>query len=57
MIRSMMEFGQSIDWKEALEIVTHETEYSAKPLLEYFQPLDKWLTKVIEEEQIILGWN
>jgi peptidyl-dipeptidase A len=41
-LKSMMETGATIDWREHLE-ANLGTEVSAKPLLDYFSPLLVWL--------------
>ena len=39
----MLEMGASEPWPEALEAFPGTKEMSAKPMLEYFAPLMKWL--------------
>ena len=39
----MLEMGASKPWPDALEVFTGTREMSAKPMLEYFAPLKKWL--------------
>ncbi|ESO96402.1 hypothetical protein LOTGIDRAFT_115941 [Lottia gigantea] len=55
--REMLALGSSIPWPEALERFTGSREVSAKPLLEYFQPLMNWLEEVNEENESIVGWK
>ncbi len=41
-LKSIMEPGASVDWRELLREKTG-SDLSAKPMLEYFAPLQKWL--------------
>ena len=52
----MMSLGSSITWKEGLKMVTGTNEYSARPLLQYYQPLYEWLLKMIRNYNIPVGW-
>ncbi|MEE6468385.1 hypothetical protein FKM82_008271 [Ascaphus truei] len=52
-LRDMLELGQSKPWTEALQSITGGTEMDAKPLLNYFDPLYKWLQQTnLETESI-----
>ncbi|QSB43753.1 M2 family metallopeptidase [Tsuneonella flava] len=42
-LNAMLEMGASKPWPEALKAFTGTREMSAKPMLEYFAPLQKWL--------------
>jgi peptidyl-dipeptidase A len=42
---AMLEMGMEYPWPEALEAFTGSREISAKPMLEYFAPLKKWLDR------------
>jgi peptidyl-dipeptidase A len=42
-LKAMLELGASKPWPDALQTLTGERVMSAKPLLEYFAPLQKWL--------------
>jgi peptidyl-dipeptidase A len=42
-LKAMLELGASRPWPDALQTLTGERAMSAKPLLEYFAPLQKWL--------------
>jgi peptidyl-dipeptidase A len=42
-LNAMLEMGSSKPWPDALEAFTGTREMSAKPMLEYFAPLKKWL--------------
>jgi peptidyl-dipeptidase A len=39
----MLEMGQSRLWPEALETLTGEKDIDATAILDYFEPLQKWL--------------
>jgi peptidyl-dipeptidase A len=51
---AMLEMGASKPWPDALEAFTGNREMSAKPMLEYFAPLKKWLDKQNKGERA--GW-
>ncbi|XP_054706988.1 angiotensin-converting enzyme-like [Uloborus diversus] len=53
----MLRLGSLVPWKEALSVITkNETdELSADPLLEYFEPLYKWLKERNRNE--FIGWK
>lgn len=53
----MMSLGSSVTWQEALKMVTGESSYSVRPLLDYYRPLYKWLLKEIRDHDIPVGWN
>jgi len=42
-LNAMLKLGASKPWPDALEAFTGTREISAKPMLEYFAPLKKWL--------------
>ena len=42
-LNAMLELGQSKPWPDALQAFTGSREMSAKPMVEYFAPLKKWL--------------
>ncbi len=50
----MLEMGASQPWPDALEAFTGTREMSAKPMLEYFAPLKKWLDEQNKGETA--GW-
>lgn len=52
-----MSLGSSISWKESLHLITGESSYSVRPLLEYYEPLYRWLMLQIEKNDIPVGWN
>nr|CAD7205983.1 unnamed protein product [Timema douglasi]CAD7416867.1 unnamed protein product [Timema poppensis] len=56
-LRSMMSLGSSKPWQEALRVMTGETDYSAGPLLEYYQPLFEWLVRYAQQHHLIIGWQ
>jgi len=53
-LAAMLELGASKPWPDALEAFTGTREMSAKPMLEYFAPLMKWLEEQNKGE--IAGW-
>jgi peptidyl-dipeptidase A len=42
-LNQMLEMGASKPWPQELKVFTGTSEMSAKPMLEYFAPLKKWL--------------
>lgn len=45
-----LKMGQSIHWSDTLELLTGDRELKADALLEYYNPLMKYLLKVNQEE-------
>ena len=54
-ILKMMEMGQSRPWREALEAMTGEKEMDASAILEYFEPLNKFLKRANKGKKC--GWQ
>ncbi|VDK44884.1 unnamed protein product, partial [Gongylonema pulchrum] len=52
-----MAFGSSVTWREALQIVTGSADLDGNALLEYYEPLIKWLEDLNAEEHAFIGWN
>ena len=52
--RAMLKMGSSRPWPEALAAFTGEREMDASAILEYFAPLDHWLTEQNKGETC--GW-
>jgi len=53
-LNRMMAMGASRPWPEALEVFTGTREMSARPMLEYFAPLQAWLAEQNKGRQC--GW-
>ena len=53
-LNAMLEMGASKPWPDALEAFTGTREISAKPMLEYFAPLKKWLDQ--QNKGKTTGW-
>lgn len=53
-LNAMLEMGQSKPWPEALKAFTGSAKMSAKPMLDYFAPLKKWLDAQNKGEK--QGW-
>ena len=51
---AMLSMGLSKPWPDALQAFTGTREMSAKPMLEYFAPLQAWLEKQNAGKQC--GW-
>nr|XP_012232034.1 PREDICTED: angiotensin-converting enzyme-like [Linepithema humile] len=56
-LRSTMKLGSSIDWRDALRVITGYAEYRVKPFLAYYEPIRKWLQREIDRHNIPVGWN
>ncbi|XP_051170699.1 angiotensin-converting enzyme-like [Leptopilina boulardi] len=56
-LRSLMQLGSSVNWKDALYLTTESTNYETKFLLNYFQPLSEWLQMQIDRHNIPVGWD
>jgi peptidyl-dipeptidase A len=53
-LNAMLRMGLSKPWPDALQVFTGSREMSAKPMLEYFAPLQAWLEKQNAGKQC--GW-
>ena len=53
-INAMLEMGRSKPWPDALESFTGERDLDASAILDYFAPLDRWLTEQNKDETC--GW-
>ena len=53
----MLELGKSVPWKDALEVLTGSPKLSAKPILDYFQPLADYLDRHRDNNGYSLGWE
>ncbi|XP_030058174.1 angiotensin-converting enzyme 2 [Microcaecilia unicolor] len=56
-LRGMLELGQSKPWPEALEIITGGTRMNSTPLLNYFEPLYRWLVENNTASNRQTFWN
>jgi len=52
---SVLRLGSSRPWREALQLMTGQREFNARPMLEYFEPLINWL-RVHNDGQPV-GWQ
>ncbi|GAB0093220.1 Angiotensin-converting enzyme [Sergentomyia squamirostris] len=55
-LRKSLSMGASVHWTTVMKILTGSTEISARPLLEYYQPLIEWLQFTIVKHNIPIGW-
>lgn len=53
----VLQMGSSKHWRDAMEVATGQRKMDAGPLLEYFAPLMKWLTKENEKDNVKIGWE
>lgn len=53
----MLSMGSSKSWQDAMEIMTGQRKMDARPMLEYFKPLFKWLVKKNKEIGATIGWT
>lgn len=54
-LRAMLELGSSKPWPEALMAVTGQRQMDAQPMIEYFEPLLKWLEE--QNKGRTCGWQ
>ena len=45
-----LKLGSSVPWPDAMEKLTGQRNVDIGPLLEYFEPLSKWLENEVEDE-------
>jgi hypothetical protein len=55
--RAMMSLGSSQPWGKALQILTGSSYYDVKPLLQYYEPIHRWLRAEIDRYDIPVGWE
>lgn len=53
----MLSLGSSKPWKEAMSVITKgkTDKMDAKPIVEYFAPLLKWLKE--QNKDNVVGWK
>ncbi|KAG8450383.1 hypothetical protein GDO86_002874 [Hymenochirus boettgeri] len=56
-LKAMLKLGKSKPWTEALESITGGTKMDSKPLLDYFDPLYKWLQQNNKDNGRQSTWN
>jgi peptidyl-dipeptidase A len=56
-LNAMLEAGQSKPWQETLKAMTGEDHLDAGPMLEYFDPLYKWLKQQNAANSVKTGWT
>ncbi|MBS1822118.1 MAG: M2 family metallopeptidase [Acidobacteria bacterium] len=56
-LNAMLEAGQSKPWQETLKGMTGEDHLDAGPMLEYFDPLYKWLKQQNAANHVKTGWT
>ncbi len=54
-LADVLKLGSSKSWPEQLEMLTCSKHMSAEPLVQYFEPLLKYLDEQLENETI--GWK
>ncbi|KAF8784678.1 Angiotensin-converting enzyme like protein [Argiope bruennichi] len=55
-LKFMLSLGASVSWKDALEVLTGQRKLSTKPLLNYYEPLYKWLIDYNRNNNISVNW-
>lgn len=48
--------GTSQPWTEVLFVLTGYREVRADALIEYYAPLEEWLTRLTKTYEIPIGW-
>ncbi|GBO11208.1 hypothetical protein AVEN_78972-1, partial [Araneus ventricosus] len=53
----MLSLGKSVHWNKAMSVITQGATHkmNARPLVQYFAPLLKWLK--LQNKNETLGWN
>lgn len=51
-----MKLGFSKPWPEAMTMITGQPKMTAQPLMQYFDPLIKWLDAENKKNNDVLGW-
>ncbi|XP_066955802.1 angiotensin-converting enzyme-like [Macrobrachium rosenbergii] len=51
-----MSRGSSMKWPEFLEELSGTRRLNAQPLLEYFAPLQRWMSQEVEKHNMSMGW-
>ncbi|KAK5648668.1 hypothetical protein RI129_003560 [Pyrocoelia pectoralis] len=55
-LEEMMSCGSSQRWTKTLNVLTGKGYITAKPLLDYYQPIYKWLKNYVKLHNIPVGW-
>ena len=55
--RNMMKWGYSQHWTKTLLQFTGDNTYNTTALLDYFKPLDDYLTEYLNSRSIVPGWD
>lgn len=53
----MLAMGASKPWPDALEAMTGQRKMDASAFLEYFKPMEEWLSKTNERLGVHIGWE
>ncbi|XP_054986975.1 angiotensin-converting enzyme isoform X2 [Sorex araneus] len=56
MLREVLKPGSSQPWTELLKTVIGTDKLDVQPLLDYFQPVTRWLEEENRKNQEVLGW-
>ena len=54
--KQMLAMGNSKSWQDILERLTGENYLDPQAMLDYFQPLYKWLKKENKRRNYPIGW-
>uniref|UniRef100_A0A8D9AJK0 Angiotensin-converting enzyme n=1 Tax=Cacopsylla melanoneura TaxID=428564 RepID=A0A8D9AJK0_9HEMI len=57
LLKNMLALGSSKPWPEAMEAITGQREMDASALLDYFEPLQKWLEEENARTGEMVGWE
>lgn len=56
-LANMLKMGSSRPWPDAMEVLTGQRDMKADGLLEYFKPLQEWLTAENQRTGEYIGWE
>lgn len=56
LLGDVMKLGYSKPWPEAMAMITGQSKMTAQPLMQYFEPLIKWLEEENNKNSEVRGW-
>ncbi|XP_033225650.1 angiotensin-converting enzyme-like [Belonocnema kinseyi] len=57
LFKSMLKLGASKSWQDVMEVLTGERKMSSSGILDYFKPLQDWLTTENKKNKNYIGWK
>ena len=53
----MLKMGSSKPWQDAMEVLTGQRYMTSSGILDYFKPLQDWLTAENKKTNEFIGWK